>query len=422
MPKFEEMIFQSDECTERQVLCFIFISRKMIPDLIPEYFTGIREKIFFETEKQWIKSGSIDPIVLKSTFPEEIQCILQSEANNSIQAVEILNSHWKARATAQMIMQAESLETTDEILNRIQFRSGEISLRKSGLKYNHQEECFKLVSVIEESHKNKNKMAGFETGLFEFDKTLNGIERGKMYAIGALKKTGKSRFAVYLAAALTNSGARVIYNSLEMNAFQLNSCALAYYMQCDSKTFGRELPVKQYMKLHESINNLYGLNWIISNEKNVRDLRARILFEKSQNQIDVVIVDFIQRMDEHELRRDRAREVEYIAKELANISREQNVAMIVLSQLSGIAEKLGEEMPNMSHFKESQGIPENADAIITLHNFKRRESPFGEDGSYRLQEIHCLIEQRYGFSGCNFRILADLQTCTFKNHDEPYGK
>lgn len=421
MPKFETMIFEQDITIERQVLCFIMITRKMLPDLLPEYFTGERETLFLKLEKQW-STGSIDPIILKSEHAIEIKECTEIEPNNSLQAIEALHRLWKTRSIAQMVMEAEGLQTTDEILQRIQFRAGEIALRKSGIKYNHQEECSKLIQALEEAHRIKANTAGYETGLIEFDRTLNGIEHGKTYAIGALKKTGKSRFAVFLSAVLTGAGARVLYNSLEMNPFQLNSCALAYYMQCDSKTFGRELPAKEYAKLHTSINDLYGLNWIISGEKTARDLRARIIYEKSQSPIDVVIVDFIQRMEEPELRRDRAREVEYISKELSNISREQNVAMIILSQLAGTAEKLGDEMPNMSHFKESQGIPENADAIITLHNFKRRESPFGEGGAYRLQEINCLIEQRYGFSGCCFRMLGDLQTCTFKNHDDPYGK
>jgi replicative DNA helicase len=123
-------------------------------------------------------------------------------------------------------------------------------------------------------------------------------------------------------------------------------------------------------------------------------------------------------MEEPELRKDRAREVEYISKGLADMSRELNVAMIILSQLSGLAEKLGDdEMPNMSHFKESQGIPENADAIITLHNFKRRENPFNMDGSYKMQEISCLIEQRYGFSGCLTKFMGDMRTCLFTGQD-----
>lgn len=421
MRKYEEMAFEQDISTERHVLCYILITRKMIPDLLPEYFTGERKTIYEKISAQW-DNGEIDPVLIKGDHDIEIKEIISGESTNSQQAVDILHARWKTRAIAQLVFEAQNNETTDEMVSHLQFKLGEIALRKSGIKYNHHEECLKLILALESAHKNKNKSSGYETGLVEFDKTLNGIEKGKMYAIGALKKTGKSRFAVFLSVMLNNAGAGVLYNSCEMNPFQLNSCALAHFMQCDSKCFGRELPNGYYQKMHDSLNNLYGLNWIISSEKTVRDLRARIIFEKSKREIDVVVVDFIQRMSEPELRRDRVREVEHIAMELANISREQNVAMIVLSQLSGMAEKLGDEMPNMSHFKESQGIPENADAIITLHNFKRRDTPFDDSGSYRLPEIHVLIEQRYGFSGACFRILGDMQTCTFKNHSDPYGK
>lgn len=420
MPKFEEMIFKNNTDLEQQVLCHIMITRKMVPDLLPEYFTGIRYNLFLALCDQWIKS-SIDPVILKPAHGEAIKNCLSSESTGSQQAIDELHKLWKCRAVAALCVNIQGVQSTDEMLSKLQFEAGQIALRKTGIKYNHQEECLKLIKALEAAHNARNKTAGYPTGLREFDTYLSGIERGKMYAIGALKKTGKSRFAIYLSIKLKEAGASVLWNSLEMNAFQLNSCALAYYMECDSKNFGREMPKRDYEKMNEKINDLYELKWIISSEKNVRDLRARIIFEQSKKPIDIVIVDFIQRMEEPELRKDRAREVEYISKGLADISRELNVGMIVLSQLSGLAEKLGdEEMPNMSHFKESQGIPENADAIITLHNFKRRENPFNADGSYRLQEINCLIEQRYGFSGCLLKFMGDMRTCHFSQENNGY--
>jgi len=117
------------------------------------------------------------------------------------------------------------------------------------------------------------------------------------------------------------------------------------------------------------------------------------------------------------------REVESIAQGLADIARDLNVCVIVLSQLQGAAEYLkGDELPNMAHFKESQGIPENSDTIMTLHNASRHENPFNDAGEWVVPILKCKVEQRYDVSGAVVEIRADLRTCQFsgiETHREP---
>jgi replicative DNA helicase len=98
------------------------------------------------------------------------------------------------------------------------------------------------------------------------------------------------------------------------------------------------------------------------------------------------------------------------------MSRELNIAVIALSQLSGLAEKLGkDEMPSMSFLKESQGIAENADCIMMLHNPDRLDNPYTIDGAYKIQNFKILVEQRYGITGSTIECDADLRTCSFSN-------
>ena len=176
MPNFEEMFCSCDQATERKILCFIMVSRKMIPDLIPDYFTGSNRKLFNALNKQW-ETGDIDPVILKADFELPIHEILQDEATNSEHAIEILNHFWKIRAIAEMCLRSQGIESIDEVIQKIQFESGQIALRKTGNKYCHREECSNLVVTIDRAHQNKNKIAGYETGLTVFDETTNGITR-----------------------------------------------------------------------------------------------------------------------------------------------------------------------------------------------------------------------------------------------------
>ena len=414
--KPDEMMMSTAPEFEKMVLASILLSRQMFPDLLPEFFTGGRARLFRAIEEQFLR-GEIDPMILRHDFPEEVFDVLEASPNSSERVIEELVKHYKIRATGEMILRAESLETVEEVLDHFGEHTGKIALKKTDHQYDHQRAVGILHDQIARGQIGKRETSGYSTGLLDLDSALNGIEPGKMYVIGALKKTGKSRFAIFLTIKLIEQGASVLWNSLEMNAIQLNTCALSYYSGVDGALFGRVIPQDDYRRVTGgALNMVSNLDWVVCREKTIRDLKSRILSERVKRKIDVVVVDFIQRMEYPDLRRDRVREVEYIAKNLADMSREMNVAIIALCQLAGYAERLADdEMPNMSHIKESQGVPENADAIITLHNFKRHESPVNEDGSYILPELDVLIEQRYAISGGRFKLLADMRTCKFNN-------
>jgi replicative DNA helicase len=416
----ESFIEAAEPNLENILLCKILVSKKLPPDIIPEYFTGNREKFYRAIENQWIKNKVIDPVLLKVDFWENMEAAIKERGSSSDALLDRLHALWQKREIGKMVVMAGEIDNPAGILENFQSKAGKIALKKSGAEYNHQESMMRLLEILERAQKNKTELAGYSTGLSEIDRFTSGIEKGKTYFVGALKKSGKSRFAVHLAIKMREQGAGVLFNSLEMNEVQLNTCALAYYSGLDSNIFGRAMPMAKYQEMQTGFSSLSELNWSICRERTVKNLRARALQIRNEKNIEVLIVDFLQRM-KHDGAESRTREVEAISMDLADLSRELDIAVIGLTQLTGAAEHLGDdEMPNMSHMKESQGIAENGDCLITLHNFDRRKNPFSEDGSYKLQEIYCLIEQRYDVSGVCFKILGDLRNCQFKNHNEPY--
>ena len=408
---------------ENIILSKILISRKMIPDLLAEYFTGERRTLFDAIFTSWAAGNKIDPVYFKTIYPDQVFNALEFSGSDSRDIIKILHGIWQERTAAEMILSARDENSTTELfIGKIQEGLSNILLKNQNKKYSHFESVKILNDIIISGNENNRETLGYKTGLIEFDKYTSGIEHGKMYAIGALKKTGKSRFSIFLSVEFWKQDAGIVWNSLEMNETQLNSCGLANLSDVDQSLFGRKINSSTMPKIQAGINDLINLDWQIIRERTITGLRAQIINLKTHCPIDVVFVDYIQRMEDPERKHDRVREVEAIAKGLADLSRDLNIAVVVLSQFSGIAEHLGaDEMPNMSHLKESQGIAESADCIISLHNFERRENPFLEDGSYRMQEINCLIEQRYGLSGAKFRFLGDLRTCNFFNHEKPYG-
>jgi replicative DNA helicase len=201
-----------------------------------------------------------------------------------------------------------------------------------------------------------------------------------------------------------------------MSSTQLNLCALSAYSGVDAIKFGRMLNKEDQFFFNKGMTAIHDLTWHIHRDYTINDLWARADHLKTSKNISVVFVDFIQRLRDERYKGDRVREVENISQELANMSRELNIAVIALSQLSGLAEKLGkDEMPSMSFLKESQGIAENADCIMMLHNPDRLDNPYTIDGAYKIQNFKILVEQRYGITGSTIECDADLRTCSFSN-------
>jgi len=234
--------------------------------------------------------------------------------------------------------------------------------------------------------------------------------------MGALKKTGKSRFMSYLAIKCMQQGAGVMLNSLEMSSYQLNILLLAYLSRVNSSVFDIPMGKENLKRVCESIPEAAKNDWMIYREKTVPDLRARIIQERQKRSVDVVFIDFIQRMFPVNFKTDRVRGMEEVSIALADMSRELDVAVFCLAQLSGEAEKLpADTVPNMRYFKESQGITENADVIIIMHDPKRGTSDSSTNRTFVLK-----IDQRYGVSGVKVLLTGDLSNCTYSELTEDY--
>jgi replicative DNA helicase len=420
MIDLNEYISKIDEQLENQILCEILTCRNIPFGLIADFFTYERRPLFLALEKQWVKNREIDPLIISKDHA--VEGILNTSGTYTEDAIERLRNNWKHRKYGEIIYQTKGIENPAERIKKIIELSSQCEMIRAMPEYNQVEATGKLVEVISEINKKGKNISGYETGLHDFDRSLSGFEKGKFYVVGALKKTGKSRFLSYLCMKFSEQGANIIFNSLEMNHVQLNSLVASYYSGIDSARLAYQLSKYDKDCLATGFSACADMKWEIYREYIPENLRSLVEYRKCKKTVDIVCVDFIQRMRVPHLKNDRVREVEYIAQRLADMSRELNVAVIALSQLSGLAENLPpEQCPDMSHYKESQAITENADAIITLHNPNRKGSPMAEESggvvTYKPLNLKIRIEQRYGISGYELPIVADLRTCRFYDQD-----
>jgi replicative DNA helicase len=112
----------------------------------------------------------------------------------------------------------------------------------------------------------------------------------------------------------------------------------------------------------------------------VAEFRARAREMKRRENIQCVIVDYLQLMEYKGLD-NRVQEISGISRTLKQVGRELGIPVIALSQLSRDVEKREDKRPMLSDLRESGSIEQDADMVVFLYRdaYYRRGENTGED-------------------------------------------
>ena len=93
----------------------------------------------------------------------------------------------------------------------------------------------------------------------------------------------------------------------------------------------------------------------------------KLVFLFEQNKIGLIIIDYIQLMQNSKLKAEnRVQELSQITRSLKSLAREFNVPIIALSQLSRNVDNRINQRPILSDLRESGSIEQDADLILML--------------------------------------------------------
>ena len=234
----------------------------------------------------------------------------------------------------------------------------------------------KAIEQIQTARNNDGSLVGVPSGFTDLDRMTSGWQPSDLIILAARPAMGKTAFALTLARnAAVQFDKPVAIFSLEMSSVQLVTRLISAESELSaSKLRDGKLENHEMEQIHAKISDLAEAEMFIDDTPaiSVFELRAKARRMKSQYDIQMLIVDYLQLMTsggaEGKGSGNREQEISTISRSLKSIAKELNIPVIALSQLSRAVEtRGGSKRPLLSDLRESGAIEQDADIVSFIY-------------------------------------------------------
>lgn len=255
------------------------------------------------------------------------------------------------------------------------------------------------LDAIEQAAKNKGSVTGIPTGFTDLDYKLTGMHPSELILVAARPAMGKTAFVLNIAQHVAfKKNLPVAIFSLEMSKEQLATRLLSMESLVDSQNIRTgNLQDAEWEKLMESVGVVGNSKLIIDDTPgiSISELRSKCRRYKQTQDIQLVIIDYLQLMSGGKRVESRQQEISEISRSLKALAREINCPVIALSQLSRAVDARTDHKPVLSDLRESGAIEQDADVVMFIY----RDEYYNEDSEKKnLAEI-IVAKQRNGSTG-----------------------
>ena len=216
-------------------------------------------------------------------------------------------------------------------------------------------------------------LSGIPTGFTDLDKKTAGFQDTNVIIIAARPSMGKTALALSMAKNIAvTSKVPVGFFSLEMSAQEI-----ALRLLCmEAKVSSHDVMMKksseqQRQKLTSASSKLYKSPIFIDDTPglNPLELRAKARRLKSEHDIGIFFVDYLQLMSGTSNAENRQQEISMISRSLKATAKELKVPIVALSQLSRAPEQRGtkDRRPQLSDLRESGALEQDADVVLFIY-------------------------------------------------------
>ena len=305
----------------------------------------------------------------------------------------------------------------DEILEGAESAIFELTQSKINQSFNSLREILKSsIKRVEDLYGRKELITGVPSGFTELDKLTAGFQPSDLIIVAGRPSMGKTAFALNIAQhAAVDNGIPVAVFSLEMSKEQLALRMLCAEAMVDAhKVRTGFLTSEDWSKLLAAANSLSQAPIYIDDTPamSVLEVRAKARRLKSEHDVGLIVVDYLQLMQGRGGAERREQEISEISRSLKAMAKELNAPVIALSQLNRKVEDRPNKRPQMADLRESGAIEQDADVIAFIY----RDEVYNrsEDNPNRGKAEIIVAKQRNGPTG-TVRLAFVGKYSTFAN-------
>jgi replicative DNA helicase len=280
-------------------------------------------------------------------------------------------------------------------------------------------ECF---ARIEKRREHKHAVGGLETGFIDYDDKTGGLQNSELTILAARPSMGKTALALnildHIAVELRRPALVV---SLEMSALELGDRLLCSRAHVNGlKMRGGHISDQEHHQLQKAAGELHAAPLYIddSPSRNMTEIAATARRLKRQDELELVVIDYLQLIEPDNPRDPRQEQVARISRRLKGLARELKIPVLCLAQLNRQVEASRDNKPQLSHLRESGAIEQDADVVAFIH----REEYYQTDEQAREQvkgQADLLIrKQRNGPTG-DIKLTWLHDYTRFENWQQP---
>ena len=432
---------------EESVLGALMLEKEAVNEvidvLVPEsFYKEAHQKIYQAIKELFGESEPIDILTVTERLRKNSDLEVVggpfyiSQLTNKIGSAANVEFH--ARIISQKYIQRELIqistdtitkaydETTDvfELLDEAEsnlFRVAEGNIKKNF--ENMSDLVQQAIKQVEFLNNQGSGVSGVPTGFTKLDAVTSGFQKSDMVVIAARPGMGKTAFVLSMARnTAVDFNLPVAVFSLEMSSLQLVNRLIASETELDAEKLKKgNLEPHEWQQLNAKVTKLTKAPIYIDDTPalNVFELRAKCRRLKSQHDIQMVIIDYLQLMTAGADKGNREQEISTISRSIKSIAKELNVPIIALSQLSRAVEtRGGDKRPQLSDLRESGAIEQDADMVMFIYRpeyYNLMEDDEGNDTS-GMGEIIIAKHRNGGLEDVKLRFIGKLAKFTNLEH------
>jgi len=242
---------------------------------------------------------------------------------------------------------------------------------------------------------------GLSSGFESLDALTSGFRQGSLNVLAGRPSMGKSTLALNIANHLSSSK-NVLFFSLEMSQVQLMLKMVSSETSLPMHKVERnQLSENEEQVFYEKLAQAGNKNMSIIDRGglSVKDISSMARKMNTDRKLDIILIDYLQIM-----KYDKGREVSElgnITRELKCLSKDLQIPIILLSQLSRGVESRENKRPYMSDLRSSGEIEQDADIVMFVYRDEYYHKDTSDTGLAELIVAKNRMGQ-IGFVKCEF--------------------